>query len=109
MSAEREYRSVEHGVVVRATVDAVWKMLTTSAGLASWYGVEAEIDHRPGGAVRVGWGNWPDDEGNAADIAMVGRPGKASRGAMRAGLALHARVPVRPFLFAQLELLDLTG
>ncbi|GAA1294923.1 SRPBCC family protein [Pseudonocardia aurantiaca] len=33
----------------------VWKALTTAEGLAGWFGNEAVIDLRPGGAARVAW------------------------------------------------------
>jgi uncharacterized protein YndB with AHSA1/START domain len=33
----------------------VWKALTTAEGLAGWFGNEAAIDLRPGGAARVAW------------------------------------------------------
>ncbi|MBW3604730.1 MAG: SRPBCC domain-containing protein [Actinobacteria bacterium] len=32
-------------------------MLTTDRGVAAWYGVDADIDPRPGGTYRVGWGD----------------------------------------------------
>jgi uncharacterized protein YndB with AHSA1/START domain len=33
----------------------VWAALTTAEGLASWFGDEATIDLRPGGAARMSW------------------------------------------------------
>ena len=35
----------------------VWAALTTAEGLAAWFGEEADIDLRPGGAARMKWGN----------------------------------------------------
>jgi len=35
----------------------VWAALTTAEGLAAWFGEEADIDLRPGGAARMRWGN----------------------------------------------------
>ena len=33
----------------------VWAALTTAGGLAAWFGEEADIDLRPGGAARMKW------------------------------------------------------
>ena len=33
----------------------VWAALTTAKGLAAWFGEEADIDLRPGGAARMTW------------------------------------------------------
>ena len=33
----------------------VWAALTTAEGLAAWFGEEADIDLRPGGAARMKW------------------------------------------------------
>src|SRR6516225_5697788 len=33
----------------------VWAALTTAEGLAAWFGDEADIDLRPGGAARLKW------------------------------------------------------
>ena len=35
----------------------VWVALTTAEGLAAWFGEEADIDLRPGGAARMKWAN----------------------------------------------------
>ena len=35
----------------------VWAALTTAEGLSSWFGHEAAIDPRPGGAARMTWDN----------------------------------------------------
>ncbi len=43
----------------------VWAALTTAEGLASWFGNEATIDLRPGGAARMTWA-----EGYAADMRV---------------------------------------
>ena len=40
----------------------VWAALTTAEGLASWFGDEAEIDLRPGGAARMSWKGGPSVE-----------------------------------------------
>jgi len=33
----------------------VWAALTTAEGLGTWFGHEADIDLRPGGAARMRW------------------------------------------------------
>jgi uncharacterized protein YndB with AHSA1/START domain len=33
----------------------VWAALTTAEGLGTWFGQEADIDLRPGGAARMSW------------------------------------------------------
>lgn len=43
----------------------VWAALTTAEGLASWFGDEATIDLRPGGAGRLVW-----TEGHTADLRV---------------------------------------
>lgn len=43
----------------------VWAALTTAEGLGSWFGTEAEVDLRPGGAVTV---RWP--EGQSAELRV---------------------------------------
>ncbi|WP_446225288.1 SRPBCC domain-containing protein [Nocardia sp. IBHARD005] len=45
--------------------EKVWAAITTAEGLASWFGNTAEIDLRPGGAMRMTW-----KEGFAADIRV---------------------------------------
>jgi uncharacterized protein YndB with AHSA1/START domain len=37
----------------------VWAALTTAEGLGSWFGEEATIDLRPGGALRMSWAGGP--------------------------------------------------
>ena len=46
---------IERTVEVAAPPDKVWAALTTAEGLAAWFGDEASIDLRPGGA---GWMRW---------------------------------------------------
>jgi uncharacterized protein YndB with AHSA1/START domain len=45
---------------------AVWAALTTSEGLSAWFGDEATIDLRPGGAARMTW----TEEGFTADMRV---------------------------------------
>jgi uncharacterized protein YndB with AHSA1/START domain len=48
---------IERTVEVPHPPATVWAALTTAAGLASWFGEEASIDLRPGGAARMSWKN----------------------------------------------------
>jgi uncharacterized protein YndB with AHSA1/START domain len=40
----------------------VWAALTTAGGLGTWFGNEATIDLRPGGAARMTWAGGPTVE-----------------------------------------------
>jgi len=44
----------------------VWAALTTAEGLAAWFGNEATIDLRPGGAARMRWA----EEGFTAEMRV---------------------------------------
>jgi uncharacterized protein YndB with AHSA1/START domain len=46
---------IERTVQVAHPPEKVWAALTTAEGLAAWFGEEAEIDLRPGGAARMRW------------------------------------------------------
>ena len=46
---------IERVVEIANPPAKVWKALTTAEGLAGWFGNEAAIDLRPGGAARVAW------------------------------------------------------
>ena len=48
---------VTRDVLVDASPEEVWNALTDPGELAEWFGAEAEIDLRVGGAVRF---RWPD-------------------------------------------------
>lgn len=43
-------------ILINATATEVWDLLTTSEGLASWFGGRASIDLRVDGSRVVGWG-----------------------------------------------------
>lgn len=49
-------RREEFEIALEAGLDEVWTMLTTGRGLSAWFGVDAQVDLRPGGRVRVSWG-----------------------------------------------------
>ena len=44
---------LEHVVEIGASPETVFAMWTTAAGLCSWWGATAQVDARPGGAIRV--------------------------------------------------------
>ncbi len=46
---------IERTVELAHPPGAVWAALTTAGGLGAWFGDEAEIDLRPGGAARMRW------------------------------------------------------
>ena len=43
----------------------VWTALTTADGLAAWFGEQAEIDLRPGGAAQMRW-----SDGSSVDMRV---------------------------------------
>jgi uncharacterized protein YndB with AHSA1/START domain len=48
---------IERTVQVAHPPDKVWAALTTAEGLSAWFGEEAAIDLRPGGAAWMRWAN----------------------------------------------------
>ena len=46
---------IERTVELAAPPDRVWAALTTAEGLSAWFGNEATIDLRPGGAAQMSW------------------------------------------------------
>jgi len=46
---------IERSVQLAHPPSKVWDALTTAEGLAAWFGDEAVIDLRPGGAARMSW------------------------------------------------------
>jgi len=46
---------IERTVDISRPPADVWSALTTADGLAAWFGQEAKIDLRPGGAASMGW------------------------------------------------------
>ncbi|GAA1593136.1 SRPBCC family protein [Kribbella sancticallisti] len=45
--------------------EKVWAAITTAEGLGTWFGTQATIDLRPGGAARLSW-----DSGDKADLRI---------------------------------------
>ena len=56
---------IERTVELAAPPEKVWAALTTSEGLAAWFGDEAAIDPRPGGSA---WMKW--NEGHTAQMRV---------------------------------------
>jgi uncharacterized protein YndB with AHSA1/START domain len=48
---------IERVVEIAHPPATVWAALTTAEGLSGWFGEEATIDLRPGGAARMSWAN----------------------------------------------------
>ena len=48
---------IERSVELAHPPATVWAALTTAKGLGAWFGNEATIDLRPGGAARMRWTN----------------------------------------------------
>jgi uncharacterized protein YndB with AHSA1/START domain len=46
---------IERTLEIAHPPEQVWAALTTAEGLASWFGHEATIELRPGGAARMSW------------------------------------------------------
>jgi uncharacterized protein YndB with AHSA1/START domain len=57
---------IERTVEIAHPPATVWAALTTAEGLAAWFGNEAVIDLRPGGAARMRW----TEEGFTADMRV---------------------------------------
>ncbi|MBO2461023.1 SRPBCC domain-containing protein [Actinomadura violacea] len=62
---------IERTVQLGAPPAKVWAALTTAEGLAAWFGEEAAIDPRPGGAA---WMGWSDGSAVAMRVERVEEP-----------------------------------
>jgi uncharacterized protein YndB with AHSA1/START domain len=58
-------------VTVDAAPEVVWDALTASDELEAWFGAEAEMDLRVGGAIRF---RWPDGTERRGLVVDVDRP-----------------------------------
>ena len=56
---------IERTVELAHPPATVWAALTTAEGLSAWFGQQAAIDLRPGGAASMKW-----DNGHTADIRV---------------------------------------
>lgn len=50
--------TIERTITVASPIEKVWDALTVAAHLKQWFGDSAEIDLRPGGALRIGWSEY---------------------------------------------------
>lgn len=62
---------IERDVLIDASRERVWDVLTSAGHVARWFGASAEIDLRPGGHAQFGW---PDQAVFEAIIEQVERP-----------------------------------
>lgn len=46
---------IEREILIEASREHVWAVLTEAQQVAGWFGDSAEIDLRPGGSARFGW------------------------------------------------------
>jgi uncharacterized protein YndB with AHSA1/START domain len=56
---------IERTIEIAHPPARVWAALTTAEGLAAWFGQQATIDLRPGGAAQMTW-----DSGDRADMRI---------------------------------------
>jgi len=59
---------IRREVTVAASAKAVWDALTDPGELAAWFGAEAEVDLRVGGAVRFRWPDGTERRGLVVDV-----------------------------------------
>jgi uncharacterized protein YndB with AHSA1/START domain len=64
---------IEYEIVINASRERVWAVLTEAGHVAGWFGDRAEVDLRPGGAMLFGWTQY--DSHYAARIERVEPPG----------------------------------
>lgn len=55
-------------VIVDAPADAVWAALTDAGEIAAWFGADAEVDLRIGGAIRFQWSDGSERRGLVIDL-----------------------------------------
>ena len=53
MASTAETTTIEREIVIEATPEAVWALLTDPAKTRTWWGVTVDLDVRPGGAYRI--------------------------------------------------------
>jgi uncharacterized protein YndB with AHSA1/START domain len=46
---------LEREILIEAPVEVVWSVVTEPEHISGWFGDTAEIELRPGGALRLGW------------------------------------------------------
>lgn len=55
MSTQQDTDRIEREVLVEAPIDRVWEIITAPQHVGLWFGDEAKIDLRVGGAISFGW------------------------------------------------------
>ncbi len=59
---------IRREIIVDAAPEAVWGALTDPGELAAWFGADAEVDLRVGGAVRFRWPDGTERRGLVIDV-----------------------------------------
>lgn len=59
---------IRREVTVDAAPETVWDALTDPGELAAWFGAEAEVDLRVGGAIRFRWPDGTERRGIVVDV-----------------------------------------
>jgi uncharacterized protein YndB with AHSA1/START domain len=59
---------IRREITVAAAPEVAWDALTDPGDLAAWFGAEAELDLRVGGAVRFRWRNGTERRGLVVDL-----------------------------------------
>jgi uncharacterized protein YndB with AHSA1/START domain len=59
---------IRREVIVDAAPEVVWDALTDPGELAAWFGADAEVDLRLGGAVRFRWSDGSERRGVLVDL-----------------------------------------
>ena len=49
---------IERVVTINSPIDRVWEALTVAEHIARWFGDLAEVDLKPGGAIKFGWSDY---------------------------------------------------
>ena len=62
---------IERDVLIDASRERVWEVLTSAGHVAHWFGASADIDLRPGGHAQFGW---PDQAVFEAVVERVEPP-----------------------------------
>ena len=68
--------AIERTITVSSPIDRVWEALTVAEHLTQWFGDSAELDLRPGGAMKVGWSEYGDEIHGV--VEEVDRPSRFS-------------------------------
>lgn len=50
--------TIERTITVSSPIAKVWEALTAAEHLSEWFGDSAEVDLRPGGALKFGWSEY---------------------------------------------------